>query len=81
MNKVFRFILTCIKIIGVLVALGLLYTVYLINQTVKIQHYNDALGDCLSTPGAIVKYEATTPLVGSGLKMTCEHVMPDNRRL
>ena len=80
MNSFLKFLLICITVVAFLVSLSAIYAVYTVDQTAKKRHYNKALRDCLSTPGAIRRYEASTPLVGSGIKMSCEHVVPYKRR-
>lgn len=61
-SKVFKFLLICAGIAGVIVALGAIYTAYTADQAAKVQHYNKAL-------------EAW-----SGVKATCQSVIPDNRK-
>lgn len=80
-NKIFRFILILSMIAGGLIALGSLYAAYIIDQQSKIDHYNKALKGCMSIPGAIVRYEASSPVFGSGLDMSCEWVNPNFRSL
>jgi len=63
------------------VALGAIYTAYIVDQNTKILHYNNMIEDCLKTPGSILKYEASTPVFGSGAKMSCTVINADNRRL
>lgn len=81
LSKIIKFLLILSMIAAVVLTLGAVYTIYIVDQTSKIQHYNDALRDCVSTPGATVRYEASTPVFGSGIKMTCEHAIPYENKL
>lgn len=74
MNKVFKVLYRVLVILCFVTGITLIYAAYLNNQANKIAHYNKALIDCNRTPGAIVRYEASTPVFGAGLKMDCEHI-------
>jgi len=73
--------LMCVMVLGGLLALGSIYTAYIVDQDTKILHYNNMIYSCMKTPGSILNYEAFTPVFGSGIKMSCTVVNQDVRRI
>lgn len=79
--KIARFLLICTIIVGGLAALLGIYTAYVVDQNVKILHYNNMIEECMKTPGSKLEYEAWSPIFGAGIKMKCTILTRGHRRL
>ena len=80
-EKVGGFILRLFIIIGVVLILVAMHTAYWVDQSAKALHYNHMLQTCYKMPGAVLKFEADTPVFGSGIKMSCEYINRDPRMM
>lgn len=81
LNKVARFFLICLLILGSIVALGGVYTAYRVDQQAKINHYNHIVSMCNKIPGAIINVKAYTPVFGSGIEINCNWVNKDPSKM
>jgi len=78
-SKIAKFILVCMIIVGAIFALGAIYEAYIVDQNLKIAHYNDMVDMCNKKPGAIADVTASTPVVGTGIEFHCRYIVPKRR--
>jgi len=78
-KKLVRFVILCLIIAGFMVSVLWLVGYYKAGQNSKIIHYNSMVDVCNNTPGATIKFKASTPVFGAGVEMTCEYVVIDLR--